>query len=43
MSKVTLKDIASELKLSIPTVSRALGGFSDIAEETRKKGGRKGP
>jgi LacI family transcriptional regulator len=37
MSKVTLKDIASELKLSIPTVSRALGGFSDIAEETRKK------
>jgi len=31
-----LKDIAERLNLSIPTVSRALGGFADIAEDTRK-------
>ncbi|MCD4692027.1 MAG: LacI family DNA-binding transcriptional regulator [Calditrichales bacterium] len=35
MRKVKLKDIANELGLSVPTVSRALGGFDDIAEETR--------
>lgn len=36
MPKTKLKDIATKLNLSIPTVSRALGGFNDIAEETRK-------
>ncbi len=35
MQKVKLKDIAKEVGLSVPTVSRALGGFDDIAEETR--------
>ena len=34
--KVTLKDIAAHLGLAIPTVSRALGGFKDIAPETRE-------
>lgn len=33
---VTLKDIASHLGLSVPTVSRALGGYPDIALETRE-------
>ena len=32
---VTLKDIARELGVSTTTVSRALGGYSDVAEETR--------
>ncbi|MFQ5707155.1 MAG: LacI family DNA-binding transcriptional regulator [bacterium] len=37
MSKeVTLKDIAKHLGISIPTVSRALGGHKDIALETRE-------
>ena len=36
MPTTKLKDIAVRLDLSIPTVSRALGGFADIAEETRK-------
>jgi LacI family transcriptional regulator len=34
---VTLQDIATKLGLSIAAVSRALGGFTDISEETRKK------
>ena len=34
--EVTLKDIAGHLRLSVPTVSRALGGYSDIALETRE-------
>ena len=33
----TLKDIATHLGLSIPTVSRALGGHHDIAHETRER------
>lgn len=33
---VTLKDIATRLGLSVSTVSRALGGFDDIAKETRE-------
>lgn len=33
---VKLKDIAARLGLSVPTVSRALGGFKDISENTRK-------
>lgn len=33
--KGTLKALAAELGLSITTVSRALGGYSDVAEATR--------
>lgn len=33
----TLKHLAKELDLSITTVSRALGGFDDVAEETRRR------
>jgi len=33
--KGTLKALAAELGLSITTVSRALGGYSDVAETTR--------
>ncbi|RMH74662.1 MAG: LacI family transcriptional regulator [Calditrichaeota bacterium] len=32
----TLKDIAERLGLSVPTVSRALAGHTDIAKETRE-------
>jgi LacI family transcriptional regulator len=35
--KGTLKGLARELDLSITTVSRALGGYSDVAPETRKR------
>lgn len=34
--KTTLKDIATSLGLSVPTVSRALAGYEDIALETRE-------
>lgn len=34
---VTLKDIAEALDLSITTVSRALAGYSDVAESTRER------
>ncbi len=34
--ETTLKDIAEELGLSVPTVSRALGGHSDISKNTRE-------
>jgi LacI family transcriptional regulator len=33
----TLKHLAEELNLSITTVSRALGGFDDVAEVTRRR------
>jgi len=33
----TLKTIAQELGLSITTVSRALSGYSDVAELTRQQ------
>lgn len=33
---VTLKDIAQHVGLSVTTVSRALGGFDDVALETRQ-------
>lgn len=33
---VTLKDIAKKVGLSVTTVSRALGGYDDVAEETRQ-------
>lgn len=34
---VTIKDLAAELGLSITTISRALNGYSDVGEKTRKK------
>ncbi len=34
---VTIKDIAREVGVSITTVSRALTGYSDVAEETRQR------
>ncbi len=34
---VTIRDLAEKLKLSITTVSRALDGYTDVAEETRKR------
>jgi LacI family transcriptional regulator len=37
MSAVTLKDLATELGLSITTVSRALAGYGDVAEATRQR------
>ena len=36
-SRITIKDVASELGMSKSTVSRALNGYSDIAEGTRLK------
>jgi LacI family transcriptional regulator len=32
---ITIRDVAKRLNLSITTVSRALDGYSDVAEETR--------
>jgi LacI family transcriptional regulator len=34
---VTLQDVADRLGVSVPTVSRALAGYSDIADETRAR------
>lgn len=34
---VTIKDLAGELGLSITTISRALNGYSDVGEDTRKR------
>jgi len=34
---VTLRDIARRLNISVTTVSRALHGYDDVAEETRQK------
>ncbi|RDE07998.1 LacI family DNA-binding transcriptional regulator [Pelagibacterium lacus] len=34
---VTIKDLATELGLSITTISRALNGYADVGEKTRKK------
>ena len=34
--KTTLKNISKRLGLSIPTVSRALGGYEDISPKTRE-------
>jgi len=33
----TIRDVARQLDLSITTVSRALDGYSDVSEETRKR------
>ena len=35
--RATLKKLADELGVSVTTVSRALGGYSDVAESTRSK------
>ena len=32
-----IKTLSKKLKLSITTVSRALGGYSDVSEKTRKR------
>lgn len=37
MGAVTLKDLAMKLGLSITTVSRALSGYSEVAESTRQR------
>lgn len=37
MGAVTLKDLAAKLGLSTTTVSRALAGYSDVAEATRQR------
>ena len=34
---VTIKDLAAELGLSITTISRALNGYPDVGEKTRKR------
>ena len=34
---VTIKDLAAELGLSITTISRALNGYSDVGEKTRRR------
>ena len=37
MGAVTLKDLAANLGLSITTVSRALAGYDDVADSTRRR------
>jgi len=37
MKKVTLKDIANELNVTVGTVSHVLNGIDDISEETKEK------
>jgi len=37
MKAVTIKDIANRLNLSVGAVSRALSGYTDIAEDTRRR------
>jgi len=34
---MNIRDFSKKLKLSITTVSRALGGYSDVSEKTRKR------
>ena len=34
---MNIKDLSKKLKLSITTVSRALGGYSDVSQETRDR------
>jgi LacI family transcriptional regulator len=34
---VTIRDLAAELGLSITTISRALNGYADVGEKTRKR------
>lgn len=37
MGSITIRDVAKRLNLSITTVSRALDGYDDVAEETRQR------
>ena len=37
MPAITIRDVAKRLDLSITTVSRALDGYDDVAEETRQR------
>jgi DNA-binding LacI/PurR family transcriptional regulator len=37
MTRITLTDVARSLGLSTTTVSRALAGYPDVAEETRER------
>ncbi len=37
MPPVTIRDVAKRLNLSITTVSRALDGYDDVAEDTRQR------
>lgn len=37
MKRVSIKDVAKEAGVSITTVSRALNGYSDVSEATRKR------
>ena len=37
MKKISIKDVAREAGVSITTVSRALNGYSDVSEKTRRK------
>ena len=37
MKMMNIKKLASKLGLSITTVSRALGGYSDVSEKTRER------
>jgi len=34
---ITIRDLAEKLKLSITTVSRAMDGYDDVSEETRRR------
>ena len=34
---MNIKELAKKLDLSITTVSRALGGYSDVSEKTRQR------
>ena len=34
---MNIKELAKKLDLSITTVSRALGGYSDVSEKTRER------
>jgi len=37
MTRITLTDVARALGLSTTTVSRALAGYPDVAEQTRER------
>lgn len=37
MSRVSIKDVAKDVGVSITTVSRALNGYSDVSEKTKEK------
>jgi LacI family transcriptional regulator len=37
MSKISIKDVAKDVGVSITTVSRALNGYSDVSEKTKEK------